>query len=95
MLPLQVDGGWILNGQKRWIGNAPWCEGVIIWARNLDTKEVNAFIVHKGTPGFRTAKIENKIALRVVQNADIFLTDCFVPDSARLPKCNSFKVDFP
>lgn len=54
--------------------------------------QVNAFIVRKGAKGLRTSKIENKIALRCVQNADIFLDDCFVPDSARLPGVNSFKV---
>ena len=54
--------------------------------------QVNAFIVRKGSKGLRTSKIENKIALRCVQNADIFLDDCFVPDSARLPGVNSFKV---
>lgn len=54
--------------------------------------QVNAFIVRKGARGLRTSKIENKIALRVVQNADIFLDDCFVADSARLPGVTSFKV---
>ena len=57
--------------------------------------QVNAFIVRKGMKGLRTSKIENKIALRCVQNADIFLDDCFVPDSARLPGVNSFKVPLP
>ena len=54
--------------------------------------QVNAFVVKKGTKGFKTSKIENKIALRCVQNADITLTNCFVPDSARLPGVNSFQV---
>ncbi len=45
-------------------GNATFADIVVIWARNLDTKQVNAFIVKKGTPGFTTTKIENKIALR-------------------------------
>lgn len=45
-------------------GNATFAEVVVIWARNLDTKQVNAFIVKKGTPGFTTSKIENKISLR-------------------------------
>ncbi len=45
-------------------GNATFADVVIIWARNADTKKVNAFVVKKGTPGFTTSKIENKIALR-------------------------------
>ena len=57
--------------------------------------QVNAFIVRKGAKGLRTSKIENKIALRCVQNADIFLEECFVADSARLPGVTSFKVGHP
>jgi acyl-CoA oxidase len=87
----KVPGGWKLNGQKRWIGNATFADVVVIWARNMDTKQVNAFIVKKGTPGFRTTKIENKISLRVTQNADIHMADVFVPDTARLTGVNSFK----
>ncbi len=58
----------------------------------MPAAQVNAFIVRKGARGLRTAKIENKIALRCVQNADIFLDDCFVPEAARLPGVNSFKA---
>ena len=88
----QVEGGWELNGKKRWIGNATFAEWIVIWARRADTGDVNAFLVKKGTPGLQTRKIENKIALRCVQNADIKLDGCVVPDSARLPGVNSFKV---
>lgn len=61
-------------------------------ARNVNTKQINAFIVRKGTRGFSTTKIENKISLRCVQNANIYLDDCFVRDSDRLPGVESFKV---
>ena len=81
-----------MSGRKRWIGNATFADNVVVWARNLDTKEINAFIVRKGTKGFRTTKIENKISLRCVQNANIFLDDCFVRDEDRLEGVNSFKV---
>lgn len=53
--------------------------------------QVNAFIVRKGTPGVETRKIEHKTALRCVQNADIFLTNVFVPESDRLPGVQSFQ----
>ena len=82
----------MLNGCKRWIGNATFAEVVVVWARNLSTKQINAFVVRKGTPGFKTSKIENKIALRCVQNADIQMKDVFVPGSARLTGVNSFQV---
>lgn len=86
----RVEGGWLLNGRKRWIGNATFADIIIVWARSSVTGQVNAFIVRKGTPGLTTSKIENKIALRCVQNADILMEDVFVPDSDRLPGVNSF-----
>ncbi len=76
---------WILNGQKRWIGNATWCDLSIIWARDLDDNQVKGFIVeNKTTPGFSVEKIQNKIALKVVQNGEITMKDCRVPDANRL-----------
>jgi len=86
----RASGGWILNGRKRWIGNGTFADIIIVWARNEETRQINAFIVRKGNPGFRATKIENKIALRCVQNADIELKDAFVPDADRLPGVNSF-----
>ena len=52
---------------------------------------INRFIVKKGTPGFTATKIENKIAVRVVQNGDIVLKEVFVPDEDRLVGVNSFQ----
>jgi glutaryl-CoA dehydrogenase len=82
---------WVLNGAKRWIGNATFADLVVIWARDADTNHVLGFVVEKGTPGFSATKIENKIALRIVQNADITLEDCRVPDANRLQNARSFK----
>src|SRR5262245_5508939 len=76
---------WVLNGQKRWIGNAPWCDISIIWARDVADNQVKGFIVeNKTTPGFSVEKIENKIALKVVQNGQITLDNCRIPDANRL-----------
>jgi glutaryl-CoA dehydrogenase len=86
------DGGtWILNGAKRWIGNATFADLNIIWARDEGDGEVKGFVVEKGTPGFVARKIERKLALRTVQNADIELTDCRVPEENRLARANSFR----
>src|ERR1700719_315622 len=83
---------WILNGQKRWIGNAPWCDVSIIWARDLSDDQVKAFIVeNKTTPGFKVEKIQNKIALKVVQNGQITLKDVRVSEANRLQGGNSFR----
>ena len=83
---------WILNGQKRWIGNAPWCDLSIIWARDVADNQVKGFIVeNKTTPGFSVEKIEHKIALKVVQNGVITLKDVRVPEANRLQGGNSFR----
>jgi len=83
---------WVLNGEKRWIGNAPWCDVSIIWARDLADNQVKGFIVeNKTTPGFSVDKIEHKIALKVVQNGHIILQDCRVPEANRLQAGNSFR----
>jgi glutaryl-CoA dehydrogenase len=83
---------WVLNGQKKWIGNSTWCDVSIIWARDVDDNQVKAFIVeNKITPGFSVEKIENKIALKVVQNGLITLKDVRVPDANRLQNDHSFR----
>jgi len=86
----KVDGGWVLNGFKRWIGNGTFADVTVVWARDTASKRVKAFVVEKGSKGHRATKIENKTALRCVQNADIVLEDCFVPDSCELPGARSF-----
>jgi glutaryl-CoA dehydrogenase len=83
---------WVLNGTKRWIGNATFADLVIVWARDTETNHVFGFVVEKGTPGFTATKIENKIALRIVQNADIVFEDCRVPDANRLENATNFKA---
>ena len=82
---------WVLNGQKKWIGNATFSDVTVIWARDLEDNQVKGFLVEKGTPGFRPEKIRDKIALRVVQNAHITLEDCRVPEANRLQNANSFR----
>ena len=83
---------WVLNGQKRWIGNATWCDISIIWARDVDDNQVKGFIVeNKTTPGFSVEKIEHKIALKVVQNGQITLKDVRLPEANRLQGGNSFR----
>src|SRR5208337_1249621 len=83
---------WVLNGEKRWIGNAPWCDVSIIWARDLDDNQVKGFIIeNKTTPGFSVEKIQNKMALKVVQNGLITMTNCRVSEANRLQNANSFR----
>jgi glutaryl-CoA dehydrogenase len=82
---------WVIDGQKKWIGNATFADYIIIWARDVSDGQVKGFVVEKGTPGLSTTKIKDKIALRVVQNAYITLDGVRVPESSRLQRASSFK----
>jgi glutaryl-CoA dehydrogenase len=82
---------WILNGHKKWIGNATFGDLTIIWANDVDDGQVKGFVVANDSPGFSTTKLEDKIALRIVQNAAITLTDVRVPEADRLQRANSFR----
>ncbi|UCR90326.1 acyl-CoA dehydrogenase family protein [Mycetocola spongiae] len=81
---------WVLNGEKRWIGNATWSDIVIIWAKDTADGQVKGFIVPTDTPGYTATKIERKISLRIVQNADIVLDNVRIPASLKLENANSF-----
>ena len=82
---------WVLNGAKKWSGNAPFADVNVIWAVDKADGEVKGFLVERDTPGYHVAPLAGKIAKRAVQNAVITLTDCVVPDSARLPGARSFR----
>ncbi|WP_314146575.1 acyl-CoA dehydrogenase family protein [uncultured Leifsonia sp.] len=82
---------WILNGSKRWIGNATFSDITIIWAKSAEDGQVKGFIVPTGTEGYTATKIEGKQSLRMVQNADIVLENVRVPEALRLQNANSFR----
>ena len=86
------DGdGWVLRGQKTWIGNATFADLIVIWAKDEADGKVKGFVVEQGAAGLRTEKLADKIALRVVQNARITLDDVRVPEANRLQNARSFK----
>ncbi|MGY2003269.1 acyl-CoA dehydrogenase family protein [Blastococcus sp. SYSU DS1024] len=86
------DGdSWVLDGEKKWIGNASFADLVIIWARDVDTDRVLGFVVEQGTPGFTAVDLQDKIALRAVQNAHITLDGVRVPEANRLQEAHSFR----
>lgn len=82
---------WVLNGQKKWIGNATFADVTIIWAKDIDDGQVKGFLVTKDTPGFSVEKIKGKMALRIVQNGLITLSNCEVAEENRLQGAGSFK----
>lgn len=82
---------WILNGAKRWIGNATFADVVVIWAKDTADDQVKGFLVRKGTPGFTATKIERKQSLRIVQNADIALENVEIDEADRLQEIHGFR----
>ncbi|MDE3231349.1 MAG: acyl-CoA dehydrogenase family protein [Chloroflexota bacterium] len=85
------DGdSWVLDGRKKWIGNASFADVVTVWARDEDGN-VGGFLVEKGTPGFETTVLTGKIAKRAVWQAEIALTGVRVPLANRLAGSGSFK----
>lgn len=82
---------WILNGQKKWIGNAPFGDLTVIWAKDVTDGQVKGFVVENSSPGFTVEKQMHKIALRIVQNGLITLDDVRVAESDRLQRASSFK----
>ncbi|MBC7428673.1 MAG: acyl-CoA dehydrogenase family protein [Bacteriovorax sp.] len=82
---------WTINGEKKWIGNATFADYIIVWAKDEDDHQVKGFIVDRLTDGLATEKIEDKMSLRIVQNALIKIVNVKVKEERRLQNANSFK----
>jgi glutaryl-CoA dehydrogenase len=89
----KTDGGYILNGSKSWITNAPIADVLIIWCKD-DQGILRGFIVEKGIKGLSTVIIEGKFSLRASVTGQIFLDDVFVSDDNALPEAQSFNGPF-
>jgi glutaryl-CoA dehydrogenase len=84
------DGdAWVLDGAKRWIGNASFADLVIVWARD-DQGKVGGFVVEHGTPGYAASVMTGKTAKRAVWQAEITLDGVRVPADHRLAGSNGF-----
>jgi glutaryl-CoA dehydrogenase len=84
------DGdAWVLDGQKKWIGNGSIADHVLIWARD-EEGAVGGYVVEKGTPGFSARVMTGKTALRAVWQAEITLDGARVPAEDKLENCRSF-----
>ena len=83
--------GWVLDGAKRWIGNASIADVVVVWARSTEDGQVKAFLVEAGTPGFEATTMEGKGASRAIWQAQIRLDGVRVPEESRLTGARTFK----
>jgi glutaryl-CoA dehydrogenase len=82
---------WVITGEKRWIGSGTIATHAIVWAKSAEDGQVKGFLVPTSSEGWSASKIENKQALRIVQNADITLDKVRVPAAMKLVNANSFR----
>ncbi len=80
----EKDGGYVLNGEKKWIGNASFSDVAVIWARTEDDK-LTGFLVEGDNPGFHAEVLPRKASQRAAWQTHVRLEDCHVPEDARLP----------
>lgn len=84
-----AQGDYVLNGNKRWIGNGN-KDMLVVWARNTESKKIEAFIVNMKAQGVSTQPIKYKLPLRMVQNCEIHFKNVVVPAENKLPKAKDF-----
>jgi glutaryl-CoA dehydrogenase len=80
----KADGGFILNGSKMWITNAPIADVFMVWAKN-DEGMIQGFVLERGMKGLTTPKIDGKFSLRASITGEIVMDGVFVPAENRLP----------
>ncbi|MGH9714145.1 MAG: acyl-CoA dehydrogenase [Candidatus Acidiferrales bacterium] len=79
------DGGWMINGSKTFTTNGHYadiCVGMAVTDSSKKSHGISAFVIERGTPGFRPGKKENKLGLRASDTSEVVFTDC------RVPACN-------
>lgn len=86
----RTDGGFLLNGEKKWIGNGSVGGVTVVWARAEDG-QVHGYLVPQDSPGYQATTIEGKASLRAIWQAHIRLENVFVPADNELPGATSFK----
>ncbi|MCE3230621.1 MAG: acyl-CoA dehydrogenase domain protein [Alphaproteobacteria bacterium] len=89
----KVEGGYILNGMKTWITNAPIADIMVAWAKTEDNI-IRGFVVERTTKGVSTPKIEGKFSLRASPTGMIALEEAFVPDDHLFPSISGLKGPF-
>jgi alkylation response protein AidB-like acyl-CoA dehydrogenase len=93
---VRTDKGWLLNGNKTFITNGHYADAAVVIAvtdRSQGTHGLSAFVVEKGTPGFRPGKKENKLGLRASDTSELIFEDCEIPAENLLGKEGEGFVD--
>jgi glutaryl-CoA dehydrogenase len=82
---------WVLDGAKRWIGNASIADVTVVWARDTEDGQVKGFLVETDRAGYEATTMQGKAAARAIWQAEIRLDGVRVPEEHRLPKARTFK----
>jgi alkylation response protein AidB-like acyl-CoA dehydrogenase len=93
---VRTSNGWVLNGNKTFITNGHYADVAVVIAatdREQGTRGLSAFVVEKGTPGFRPGKKENKLGLRASDTSELIFEDCEIPEENLLGKLGEGFVD--
>ena len=91
----KVDGGYVLNGAKMWISNAPIADVFVVWAKSdAHGGKIRGFVLEKGMGGLSAPKIQNKLSLRASITGEIVMKDVEVGEDALLPDVQGLKGPF-
>jgi len=85
------DEYFVLNGKKRWIGNANIAGILIVWATNKKNNQIEGFLVDSNLPGISITKMQTKLSLRIVQNCEIVFDNVKIKKTSKLPKAGNFQ----
>ncbi|WP_298849122.1 acyl-CoA dehydrogenase [uncultured Ruegeria sp.] len=91
----KTDGGYVLNGTKMWISNAPIADVFVVWAKSeAHGGKIKGFVLDKGTAGLSAPKIEGKLSLRASITGEIVMNNVEVGEDALLPNVEGLKGPF-
>ena len=95
---LKTDDGWVLNGTKMWITNAPIADVAVVWAKAKENKSdegvIRGFLVEKGMDGFSAPKTKYKMSLRASSTGELIFEDVLVPEKNAFPEIKGLKGPF-
>lgn len=95
---VKTDGGWILNGSKMWITNAPIADVAVVWAKAKEQpgedSVIRGFLVEKGMKGFSAPSTKHKMSLRASETGELIFEDVFIPDDHVFPTIKGLKGPF-
>lgn len=91
----KTEGGYVLNGSKMWISNAPIADVFVVWAKSeAHGGKIKGFVLDKGTAGLSAPKIEGKLSLRASITGEIVMNNVEVSEDALLPNVEGLKGPF-